>query len=285
MTFAGLSFGQAPNIPICNGFDANGVPINTATRRVTLHRLLRRRQLGEQSLPAGTITGYTLIAGGSNYTAPTVVVTDMTGAPLADAAAPTPVVTGGVITGFTGGTGGAGYTAPVITIMDPTGSGALATAIIGPPYTGGMKKFLDPLVDLKSVIATPDTVTFANSDYYEIALVQYAQKMHSSLPPTTLRGYVQVPTGSAGCAAALAAKPKYLGPVILAQKSRPVRVKFTNCVSDRHRRRSLYPGRPDVHGRRYGTGRGDVHPGPRDACISTEAPLPGSAMVRRTNGR
>ena len=230
LTFAGLSFGQAPNIPICNGFDANGAPINTASPTKPCTDYFASGNWANSPLPAGTISGYTLIAGGSDYTAPTVVVTDMTGAPLTDAAAPTPVVTGGVITGFTGGTGGAGYTAPVITIMDPTGSGAFATAIIGPPYTGGMKKFLDPLFDLNTVIAAPDTVTFANSDYYEIALVQYTQQMHSSLPPTTLRGYVQVPSGSAGCTAALAATPQYLGPVILAQKNRPVRVKFTNCV-------------------------------------------------------
>jgi FtsP/CotA-like multicopper oxidase with cupredoxin domain len=154
----------------------------------------------------------------------------MTGAPLTGAAAPTPIVTGGVITGFSGGTGGTNYTAPVITITDPGGgSGALASAIIGPPFIGGIKKFQDSFFDLKSVVAKPDTTTFPNSDYYEIALVQYTQSLSpSNLPPTTLRGYVQVPTGSTGCPAS--PTPHYLGPVILAQKGRPVRVKFTNCL-------------------------------------------------------
>ena len=49
----------------------------------------------------------------------------------------------------------------------------MATAILGPPYTGGIKKFQDPLVDLKSVLAKPDPNVFAGSDYYEIALWQH----------------------------------------------------------------------------------------------------------------
>lgn len=216
---ASSAFGQAGNIPVCNG-----------TNGPNCTDYFGSGNWANSPLPAGTITGYTLIAGGSGYTAPTVVVTDMTGAALTDGAAPTAIVTAGVITGFTGGTGGIGYTAPVITIMDPTGSGALATAIIGPPYTGGIKKFQDALFDLKSVIAIPDTTTFANSDYYEIALVQYTQTLHSSLPATTLRGYVQLPTGSNSCSAAPVKPAAYLGPVILAQKGRPVRVKFTNCL-------------------------------------------------------
>ena len=43
-------------------------------------------------------------------------------------------------------------------------------------------------------IATPDTTTYSGSDYYEIALVQYREKMHSDLPATLLRGYVQLST-------------------------------------------------------------------------------------------
>jgi FtsP/CotA-like multicopper oxidase with cupredoxin domain len=221
LTVAGLMFGQAANIPVCD-----------ATHTTNCTDYFGSGNWANSPLPAGMITGYTLIAGGSGYTAPVVTISDMTGAPLSGAAAPTATVVGGVITGFTGGTGGTGYTAPVVTIMDPTGTGALATAVIGPPYTGGIKKFQDALKDLKAAIATPDTLTFPNADYYEIALVQYKQSLSPAnlLPSTTLRGYVQVPTRSAGCTAALAAMPSYLGPVILAQKGRPVRVKFTNCL-------------------------------------------------------
>ena len=43
-------------------------------------------------------------------------------------------------------------------------------------------------------VAVPDQTTYSGSDYYEIALVQYREKMHSDLPPTLLRGYVQLST-------------------------------------------------------------------------------------------
>jgi FtsP/CotA-like multicopper oxidase with cupredoxin domain len=59
------------------------------------------------------------------------------------------------------------------------------------------------------------------ADYYEIELGEYAEKMHSDLPPTTLRGYRQTNIDSN--------QPfHYLGPLIVAQKGRPVRIKFTN---------------------------------------------------------
>ncbi len=187
-------------------------------------------------LPAGTITGFTLIAGGSGYANPVVVITDPTGS----GASATATATAGVITAVTG-SGGSGYIMPQVTIVDvgvggnlqtPTcgstcGTGAMATAVLGGPFTGGMQKFLDPLVDLTSLIATPDQTTFPGSDYYEIELLEYTQVMHSNLPPTTLRGYAQVPTGTSSCPAAT---PRYMGPLIVAQKNRPVRIKFTNCL-------------------------------------------------------
>lgn len=235
LLLSSLAYGQATQVPTCNGFTTGGTAAYFAPGSTTpvtpCTDYFGSGNWANSPLPAGTITGYTLISGGSGYTAPTVTVTDMTGAPLTGAAAPVPTVVAGVITGFTGGTGGSGYTAPVVMISDTTGSGAMATAIIGPPYSGGIKKFQDAFVDLKGAIATADTTTFANSDYYEIALVQFAQSMSpTNLPPTTLRGYVQVPTGTVGCTLAQTIKPNYLGPVILAQKNRPVRVKFTNCL-------------------------------------------------------
>jgi hypothetical protein len=217
LTFSGLAFGQAANIPVCNG--TNG-PNCTDYFGVG--------NWANSPLPAGTITGYTLISGGSGYTAPTITVTDPTGTTLTGGAAPVPTVVGGVIMGFTGGIGGTAYTAPVITITDATGSGALATATIGPPFVGGIRKFRDPLPDLKSSLAVPDATTFPGSDYYEISLVQTTYQMHSDLPTTTLRGYVQVPSGSTGCP--VSPTYSYLGPTIVAQKNRPVRVKFTNCL-------------------------------------------------------
>ena len=71
-------------------------------------------------------------------------------------------------------------------------------------------------------------------DYYEIALVEYAEKMHSDLPPTKLRGYVQLATSVVppvplllGSLSQMAPpvgvdKPHYLGPIIVAREgSRP----------------------------------------------------------------
>jgi FtsP/CotA-like multicopper oxidase with cupredoxin domain len=213
-----LAFGQAANVPVCNG--SNGPNCTD---------YFGSANWANSPLPAGTITGYTLISGGSGYTAaPAITVTDMTGALLSDGAAPSATVVGGVIMGFTGGTGAAGYTAPVVTITDPTGSGAMATAIIGPPYTGGMHKFVDALPALP--LAVPDTKTFPGSDFYVIELNQYSQKMHTDLQPTTLRGYQQINNGTDALGNNTVAPPaqSYLGPVIIAQKNRPVRVLFEN---------------------------------------------------------
>ncbi len=72
-------------------------------------------------------------------------------------------------------------------------------------------------------IAVADTTTFPGSDYYIISLRQYTEKMHTDLPATTLRGYVQV--NSAGTPIA---PIHYLGPIVVAQRNRPVRIKFIN---------------------------------------------------------
>src|SRR5947209_20268513 len=90
LAVGGLVFGQAANIPVCDG-----------TNGPNCTDYFGSGNWANSPLPAGTITGYTLIAGGSGYTAPTVTVTDMTGGTLATP--PTPIVLGGVITGFTGG--------------------------------------------------------------------------------------------------------------------------------------------------------------------------------------
>ncbi|MBC7961820.1 MAG: multicopper oxidase domain-containing protein, partial [Steroidobacteraceae bacterium] len=93
-------------------------------------------------------------------------------------------------------------------------------------------------------VGKPDIVTYPGSDYYEIDLVEYRERMHSDLPApgTLLRGYVQVNkgtdiascggTGQPACTVAnntLTPDPvHYLGPNIIAKRDRPVRIKFTN---------------------------------------------------------
>ena len=99
----------------------------------------------------------------------------------------------------------------------------------------GIRKFVDSLPGLGAAnandlgqyipVAVPDTTTYPGSDYYEISLVQYTERLHADLPPTTLRGYVQTNTSDP-----TVSHPSYLGPIILAQANRPVRVKFTNAL-------------------------------------------------------
>ena len=152
-------------------------------------------------------------------------------------------------------------------------------------HTGkALRKFIDPLpllgtpstmADGTTVryipVATPQKwvnpagVTTAD-DYYELAVIEYTQKMHSDLKkPTTLRGYVQLSTaavpgklipltypdgtailiqdtnangtlkfdanGKAVMKQALAVdNPNYLGPAIVSTKGIPTRIKFHNLL-------------------------------------------------------
>jgi FtsP/CotA-like multicopper oxidase with cupredoxin domain len=136
---------------------------------------------------------------------------------------------------------------PTVLIRDPlfTGfSGSFKTPIAG----SGIRKFVDSLPNLNAPnnlgqqmpLAVADTTTFTGDDYYEIAEVEYTQKLHSDLPATHLRGYVQIKTGGFTVAGFNAASDKlayasqyagYLGPVIVAQKDKPVRVKLVNLLS------------------------------------------------------
>ncbi len=135
---------------------------------------------------------------------------------------------------------------------------------------GGLRKFVDKLPGLGAgaanglgqyiPVATADTTTyslvngFENADYYEIGLVDYREQMHSDLPAqgTHLRGYVQlVPEtfhgrfalmhldgttpvtldGTPGGPQAYSAdRPSYLGPIIVATRNKPTRIKFVNLL-------------------------------------------------------
>ena len=96
-----------------------------------------------------------------------------------------------------------------------------------------IRKFVDSLPGLGAAntnnlgnylpIAVADTNAYPGADYYQIGLLDYTQKMHSDLPPTKLRGYRDLAPGADGT-------NHYLGPVIVAQRDRPVRVKFTNLL-------------------------------------------------------
>jgi FtsP/CotA-like multicopper oxidase with cupredoxin domain len=135
----------------------------------------------------------------------------------------------------------------------------------GAPVDSGaaLRKFVDTLPGLTEAgannlgqylpLAVPDTTTYVDSDYFELAVVEYRERMHSDLPVrgTTLRGYVQIetpanaavskhialtyPDGSpilnaAGAQVYAVDRPHYLGPVVLASKGRAVRFKFNNYL-------------------------------------------------------
>jgi len=211
-------------------------------------------------LPSGGVA-VTLENGGSGYFAPVVTISDVYG--LGTGATASATVTGGVITGISVNIPGSGYYAPVVSISDDTGpgTGATAMATLDPTtLTGGIRKFMDALPGLGPTaanllgqyipIAVPDTTTYPNSEYYEIAVVEYAEQMHTDLPPTTHRGYVQLETSVvSGNHVALTYpdgspiyypntttqvyavdNPHFLGPTIVANRDLPVRIKFYNLL-------------------------------------------------------
>jgi FtsP/CotA-like multicopper oxidase with cupredoxin domain len=174
--------------------------------------------------------------------------------------------------------GGSGYdVAPQVSIVGLDGSGANASATVaggvvtgvtvtssGSGY-GGIRKFVDSLAGLGAgsandlgqyiPVAVPDTTTFPGSDYYEIEVMQYTEQLSSDLPATTLRGYHQFnstdPTVN---------RMSYLGPVIIAQKDRPVRVKFINSLPTGAGGDLFLPVDPTVPG----AGEGPLGPGAGD---------------------
>jgi FtsP/CotA-like multicopper oxidase with cupredoxin domain len=114
-------------------------------------------------------------------------------------------------------------------------------------FTGGIRKFVDtlPLIDTPNNLgqmipkAIADKTTYAcatmfptgpvpstcrDADYYVIELGEYSKQMHSDLQPTRLRGYRQLATDEITPLTDF----HYLGPLIVASKGRPVRLKFIN---------------------------------------------------------
>ncbi len=202
---------------------------------------------------------YTVVCDGGLQTVPTVAASQVSTYPVTTPCA----VTAGDVIAFHGqgiplATGGANadilsYPSPAAPILNDAitfgttpgfplystdrtyAFGASVDVVTGSTSTlvGGMKKFVDGLPGLTAAginnlgqyipVAIPDLTSFPGSDYYELELGEYEEKMHSDLPPTRLRGYRQTNTTDT-----TVNKFHYLGPVIVAQKDRPVRIKFTN---------------------------------------------------------
>ncbi len=235
----------SPTVTITDSFGSGAGAIATAAVNAT----------------TGAIDTITVSPGGAGYIAPAVNITDPTGTGAAATAAldttqlagglkkfidPLPVLTMAVPDTTTYPAGGKGYvSAPTVTITDTTGTGATANATVSGGsvtsvnvITGGGNYSDSPVVVLSGGGATVNAlakatvtagvitgITLLRSDYYEIELGQYTQKMHTDLPATTLRGYRQVNT--TGPASVFS----FLGPVIVAERDVPVRIKFINNLS------------------------------------------------------
>ena len=126
-----------------------------------------------------------------------------------------------------------------------------------------LRKFVDTLPGLGATgvnnlgqyipVAVPDKTTYPGSDYYEIGIIEYTQKMHSDLPKaTTLRGYVQIETAANAAVSKHVAltypdgitpildvtgkqifavdTPHYMGPLINATRGVATRIKYSNLL-------------------------------------------------------
>ena len=157
-----------------------------------------------------------------------------------------------------------------------------------------LAKFVDSLPGLGSAkannlgqylsVAKPDVTSYPGSDYYEIELVEFKERLHSDLPlpGTLLRGYRQVNRGSnlspgtlpsqnkcgadqhactaADTAAGTGINPdpvRYLGPTIVSERDRPVRIKFTNNLPVGSAGNLFIPVDSSV----MGAGSGPAYPG------------------------
>jgi len=92
-----------------------------------------------------------------------------------------------------------------------------------------LRKFVAPLPGLGPdgipVATAGSNEAWPDADFYELSAQQYTQKMHPDLPnPTKLWGYVDMATNKTG----------YLGPLIIAQRGKPVVVRMHNKLPDKH---------------------------------------------------
>jgi spore coat protein A len=76
-------------------------------------------------------------------------------------------------------------------------------------------------------IASPDVNSYRGSDYYRLFMGEYAQLLHPDLPNATkLWGYADATNGTPVF--------RHLGPLVVAQSGRPVRMTFTNQLPPVH---------------------------------------------------
>jgi FtsP/CotA-like multicopper oxidase with cupredoxin domain len=237
-SFSGVESGPMAGLPEPSGAPLAPqviIPPPVADPRGIPHYFGPYPNYANSPMPRGAIAGFSMIAAGSGYASPAVVIYDLYGTGTGAAATPVPDGLGGIAS-ITLDNPGSNYTAPVVYIVDTAGpgTGADALATLGGPWSGGLRKFVDRLPGLDPTtpneigqyipVAIPvEDARWPGCDYYEIELGQYYERLHSDLAPTLLVGYRQTNTTDPNVSAF-----HYLGPLIVAQKDRPVRIKFTN---------------------------------------------------------
>src|SRR5579871_1275451 len=92
-----------------------------------------------------------------------------------------------------------------------------------------LRKFVAPLPGLGPggiPVASPSTSSaWPGADFYQLRAQQFTQQMHPDLPnPTNLWGYVDTVTN----------RPGYLGPLIVAQRGKPVVIRMLNNLPAKH---------------------------------------------------
>ena len=240
----GSGYSTAPNVVIRDGTIFDPVPGGGS---------------GATALAYLSISSITMDTFGSGYSsAPTVVISD----PNGDGATATALVDVGAVTAINLTNPGSGYltTGGIKKFQDGLPKLCIPTANFSECASTAANNLGQYIP-----IAIPDQTTFtvangftADADYYVIAVVQHRERMSSSLPAqgTLLREYVQLETpanasfsrsiplfnqlldGSSvpalmpdGVTQAVAVDdPHFLGPVIVANKNKPVRIVFYNLL-------------------------------------------------------
>ncbi len=92
-----------------------------------------------------------------------------------------------------------------------------------------LRKFISPLPGLGTGMPIANALSVSRygiaSDLYNLAAVQFQQQMHPDLPgPTKLWGYMDRSTNT----------PAYLGPIIVAERGRPVILRMLNDLPNKH---------------------------------------------------
>ncbi|MFN8079996.1 MAG: multicopper oxidase domain-containing protein [Kineosporiaceae bacterium] len=237
----GSGYTKAPEIAVHNGtlFD----PISGADPVVATTTL--------------KLTGVTPVEFGSGYaTVPTVTVTEGTPGASGAGAEVTASINSGSVTDIAVGTHGTGYLDTGIKKFQDTLPGTCDPASpAGCPAYDPNKTFAEQAKYIPLAVPQTTTRSGVQADEYVIGLVQYRTRFSSDLPPTLVRGYVQLETpanaaisqhvpltnelldgskvqvkDAAGNQYLAVTPPQWLGPFIAATKDRPVRITFRNLL-------------------------------------------------------